>query len=223
MFGKHCKVDFLSTSPFLFLILTDIWLLFIPCTKPVVSYLSLRTVSKAPANEKKERPLSTMSEASNPMGGSDCAANSSSPAGRVSDTQWDKICWPWPLTWGREQWRANGIRRALYKGLRKMCLMDWSHDASALCLQPSRPSKKIHNFGKRSNSIRRNPSAPVIKRNWLYKQVSCQEIHFLMTASAKVSGYWILQWTSCLFYLMSSLLPKEILFYLHYVSLWGFW
>lgn len=44
--------------------------------------------------------------------------------------------------------------------------------SNMLCLQPSRSSKKIHNFGKRSNSIRRNPSAPVIKRNWLYKQVS---------------------------------------------------
>lgn len=142
-----------------------------------MSCISLRTVSKASANEKKERPLSTMSEASNPTGGSDCAANSSSPAGRVSDTQGDGICRAWPLTSGGEQWRANGIRRALYKGLRKMFLMDWSHDASALCLQPSRPSKKIHNFGKRSNSIRRNPSAPVIKRNWLYKQVSSQEMN----------------------------------------------
>ncbi|XP_076125481.1 pleckstrin homology domain-containing family A member 5-like isoform X2 [Alosa pseudoharengus] len=38
--------------------------------------------------------------------------------------------------------------------------------------RPSRPSKKIHNFGKRSNSIKRNPNAPVIKSNWLYKQDS---------------------------------------------------
>lgn len=37
--------------------------------------------------------------------------------------------------------------------------------------QPSRSSKKIHNFGKRSNSIKRNPNAPVVKNNWLYKQV----------------------------------------------------
>lgn len=58
---------------------------------PVVSRLSLRSVSKAPANENKERPLSTMSDASNPTGGSDCAANSSSPAGRVSDTHGDGI------------------------------------------------------------------------------------------------------------------------------------
>uniref|UniRef100_A0A8C7D5T0 Pleckstrin homology domain containing A5 n=1 Tax=Oncorhynchus kisutch TaxID=8019 RepID=A0A8C7D5T0_ONCKI len=38
--------------------------------------------------------------------------------------------------------------------------------------QPSRSSKKIHNFGKRSNSIRRNPNALVVKSNWLYKQDS---------------------------------------------------
>lgn len=54
------------------------------------SFLSLffffRSASKAPANEKKERALNTMSEASNYTGGSDYAANPSSPAGRVSDT-----------------------------------------------------------------------------------------------------------------------------------------
>ncbi|XP_029453207.1 pleckstrin homology domain-containing family A member 5-like isoform X1 [Rhinatrema bivittatum] len=36
----------------------------------------------------------------------------------------------------------------------------------------SRTSKKIHNFGKRSNSIKRNPNAPVMRRSWLYKQDS---------------------------------------------------
>ncbi|XP_063165163.1 pleckstrin homology domain-containing family A member 5 isoform X18 [Candoia aspera] len=34
----------------------------------------------------------------------------------------------------------------------------------------SRSSKKVHNFGKRSNSIKRNPNAPVVRRGWLYKQ-----------------------------------------------------
>nr|XP_033807811.1 pleckstrin homology domain-containing family A member 5 isoform X4 [Geotrypetes seraphini] len=34
----------------------------------------------------------------------------------------------------------------------------------------SRSSKKVHNFGKRSNSIKRNPNAPVTRRSWLYKQ-----------------------------------------------------
>ena len=46
--------------------------------------LFFRSVSKAPANEKMERPLSTMSEASNYMGGSDNTTNAESPAGRVS-------------------------------------------------------------------------------------------------------------------------------------------
>ncbi|XP_030069908.1 pleckstrin homology domain-containing family A member 5 isoform X1 [Microcaecilia unicolor] len=36
----------------------------------------------------------------------------------------------------------------------------------------SRSLKKVHNFGKRSNSIKRNPNAPVIRRSWLYKQDS---------------------------------------------------
>ncbi|XP_053108314.1 pleckstrin homology domain-containing family A member 5 isoform X8 [Hemicordylus capensis] len=36
----------------------------------------------------------------------------------------------------------------------------------------SRSSKKVHNFGKRSNSIKRNPNAPVVRRGWLYKQDS---------------------------------------------------
>ncbi|KAM3609308.1 uncharacterized protein V6R79_012877 [Siganus canaliculatus] len=80
-----------------------------------------------------------MSETSNYTGGSDQAANSSSPAGR-----------------------------------------------------PSRPSKKIHNFGKRSNSIRRNPSAPVIKRTWLYKQDS--------TGMKLWKKRWFVLSDLCLFY-----------------------
>ncbi|XP_041794120.1 pleckstrin homology domain-containing family A member 5 isoform X4 [Chelmon rostratus] len=80
-----------------------------------------------------------MSEASNYTGGSDYAANPSSPAGR-----------------------------------------------------PSRPSKKVHNFGKRSNSIRRNPGAPVIKRNWLYKQDS--------TGMKLWKKRWFVLSDLCLFY-----------------------
>uniref|UniRef100_A0A3P8RU34 Pleckstrin homology domain containing A5 n=1 Tax=Amphiprion percula TaxID=161767 RepID=A0A3P8RU34_AMPPE len=99
----------------------------------------IKSASKVPANEKKERPVSTMSEASNYTGGSDYAANPNSPAGR-----------------------------------------------------PSRPSKKIHNFGKRSNSIRRNPSAPVIKRNWLYKQDS--------TGMKLWKKRWFVLSDLCLFY-----------------------
>ncbi|KAM9816476.1 pleckstrin homology domain-containing family A member 5-like isoform 7-T7 [Syngnathus typhle] len=49
---------------------------------------------------------------------------------------------------------------------------DSAANQSSAAARASRPPKKLHNFGKRSNSIRRNPSAPVIKRNWLYKQDS---------------------------------------------------
>ncbi|XP_069551229.1 pleckstrin homology domain-containing family A member 5 isoform X12 [Brachyistius frenatus] len=111
----------------------------VPSQDNCIFVVNEQSASKVPANEKKERPLSTMSEASNYTGGSDYAANPSSPAGR-----------------------------------------------------PSRPSKKIHNFGKRSNSIRRNPSAPVIKRNWLYKQDS--------TGMKLWKKRWFVLSDLCLFY-----------------------
>ncbi|XP_073506669.1 pleckstrin homology domain-containing family A member 5 isoform X10 [Phyllobates terribilis] len=38
--------------------------------------------------------------------------------------------------------------------------------------RPSRASGKVHNFGKRSNSIKRNPNAPVSMRGWLYKKAN---------------------------------------------------
>ncbi|XP_077939000.1 pleckstrin homology domain-containing family A member 5 isoform X18 [Gasterosteus aculeatus] len=98
-----------------------------------------QSASKVPANEKKDRPLSTMTEASNYTGSSDFAANPTNTAER-----------------------------------------------------PSRPSKKIHNFGKRSNSIRRNPSAPVIRRNWLYKQDS--------TGMKLWKKRWFVLSDLCLFY-----------------------
>nr|XP_040018246.1 pleckstrin homology domain-containing family A member 5-like isoform X9 [Gasterosteus aculeatus aculeatus] len=99
----------------------------------------IKSASKVPANEKKDRPLSTMTEASNYTGSSDFAANPTNTAER-----------------------------------------------------PSRPSKKIHNFGKRSNSIRRNPSAPVIRRNWLYKQDS--------TGMKLWKKRWFVLSDLCLFY-----------------------
>nr|XP_061813353.1 pleckstrin homology domain-containing family A member 5-like [Nerophis lumbriciformis] len=98
-----------------------------------------RSAAKVPVNEKKEQVRSTMSEASNNMDGSDCAANQSSAAARAP-----------------------------------------------------RPPKKLHNFGKRSNSIRRNPSAPVIKRNWLYKQDS--------TGMKLWKKRWFVLSDLCLFY-----------------------
>ncbi|XP_029991625.1 pleckstrin homology domain-containing family A member 5-like isoform X6 [Sphaeramia orbicularis] len=111
----------------------------VPSQDNCIFVINEQSASKVPANEKKERPVSTMSEASNYTGATDYAANPSSPAGR-----------------------------------------------------PSRPSKKIHNFGKRSNSIRRNPSAPVIKRNWLYKQDS--------TGMKLWKKRWFVLSDLCLFY-----------------------
>ncbi|XP_032379676.1 pleckstrin homology domain-containing family A member 5 isoform X22 [Etheostoma spectabile] len=111
----------------------------LPSQDNCIFVVNEQSASKVPANENKERPLSTMSEASNYTGGSDYAANPGSPAGR-----------------------------------------------------PSRPSKKVHNFGKRSNSIRRNPNAPVIKRNWLYKQDS--------TGMKLWKKRWFVLSDLCLFY-----------------------
>ncbi|XP_067415277.1 pleckstrin homology domain-containing family A member 5 isoform X6 [Emydura macquarii macquarii] len=56
----------------------------------------------------------------------------------------------------------------------------------------SRSSKKIHNFGKRSNSIKRNPNAPVIRRGWLYKQDS--------TGMKLWKKRWFVLSDLCLFY-----------------------
>ncbi|XP_069384308.1 pleckstrin homology domain-containing family A member 5-like isoform X16 [Paralichthys olivaceus] len=111
----------------------------LPSQDNCIFVINEQSASKVPANEKKERALNIMSEASNYTGGSDYAANPSSPAGR-----------------------------------------------------PSRPSKKIHNFGKRSNSIRRNPSAPVMKKNWLYKQDS--------TGMKLWKKRWFVLSDLCLFY-----------------------
>ncbi|XP_057180787.1 pleckstrin homology domain-containing family A member 5 isoform X28 [Triplophysa rosa] len=96
--------------------------------------------TKAPApTEKKERPTSTMSEASNYTGGSDYTTHPSSPT-----------------------------------------------------LRQSRPSKKVHNFGKRSNSIKRNPNASVVKNGWLYKQDS--------TGMKMWKKRWFTLSDMCLFY-----------------------
>ncbi|XP_078139097.1 pleckstrin homology domain-containing family A member 5-like isoform X3 [Centroberyx gerrardi] len=111
----------------------------LPSQDNCIFVVNEQSAPKASANEKKDRPLSTMSEASNYTGGSDYAAHPSSPAGR-----------------------------------------------------PSRPSKKIHNFGKRSNSIRRNPGAPVLKSNWLYKQDS--------TGMKLWKKRWFVLSDLCLFY-----------------------
>ncbi|GAA6070684.1 pleckstrin homology domain-containing family A member 5 isoform X1, partial [Tachysurus ichikawai] len=56
----------------------------------------------------------------------------------------------------------------------------------------SRSSKKVHNFGKRSHSIKRNPNAPVVKRSWLYKQDS--------TGMKMWKKRWFVLSDMCLFY-----------------------
>ncbi|XP_058500633.1 pleckstrin homology domain-containing family A member 5-like isoform X12 [Solea solea] len=69
---------------------------------------------------------------------------------------------------------------------------DYAANPSSPAGRPSRPSKKIHNFGKRSNSIRRNPGAPVVKKNWLYKQDS--------TGMKLWKKRWFVLSDMCLFY-----------------------
>ncbi|KAM4615417.1 pleckstrin homology domain-containing family A member 5-like [Polymixia lowei] len=58
--------------------------------------------------------------------------------------------------------------------------------------RPSRSSKKVHNFGKRSNSIKRNPNAPAVRSNWLYKQDS--------TGMKLWKKRWFVLSDMCLFY-----------------------
>uniref|UniRef100_A0A8C8FQJ2 PH domain-containing protein n=1 Tax=Oncorhynchus tshawytscha TaxID=74940 RepID=A0A8C8FQJ2_ONCTS len=89
---------------------------------------------------KKERPVSTMSEASNFTGGSDYS----------------------------------------------------TYPGSSPATRPSRSYKKVHNFGKRSNSIKRNPNAPAVKSNWLYKQDS--------TGMKLWKKRWFVLSDMCLFY-----------------------
>ncbi|XP_078797800.1 pleckstrin homology domain-containing family A member 5 isoform X16 [Oryzias latipes] len=98
----------------------------------VVSEQPALKASDENSSEKKERPMSTMSEASNYTGGSDYSTFPGSPATTSTTTT--------------------------------------TNSASSARL--SRSSKKIHNFGKRSNSIKRNINIPAVKSGWLYKQDS---------------------------------------------------
>ncbi|XP_043296497.1 pleckstrin homology domain-containing family A member 5 isoform X5 [Cervus canadensis] len=91
------------------------------------------------SEDKKERPISMINEASNYNMTSDYAVHPMSPVGRTS-----------------------------------------------------RASKKVHNFGKRSNSIKRNPNAPVVRRGWLYKQDS--------TGMKLWKKRWFVLSDLCLFY-----------------------
>uniref|UniRef100_A0A8B9C7P1 Pleckstrin homology domain containing A5 n=1 Tax=Anser brachyrhynchus TaxID=132585 RepID=A0A8B9C7P1_9AVES len=98
-----------------------------------------QTAAAMTSEEKKERPVSMLGEATNYNLTSDYAAHPMSPVGRTS-----------------------------------------------------RSSKKVHNFGKRSNSIKRNPNAPVVRRGWLYKQDS--------TGMKLWKKRWFVLSDLCLFY-----------------------
>ncbi|XP_074396190.1 pleckstrin homology domain-containing family A member 5 isoform X18 [Zonotrichia albicollis] len=98
-----------------------------------------QTAAAMSSEEKKERPVSMICEATNYNLASDYAAHPMSPVGRTS-----------------------------------------------------RSSKKVHNFGKRSNSIKRNPNAPVVRRGWLYKQDS--------TGMKLWKKRWFVLSDLCLFY-----------------------
>ncbi|KAL7370786.1 hypothetical protein ABVT39_011104 [Epinephelus coioides] len=104
------------------------------------------------SSDKKERPMSTMSEASNYTGGSDYSTFPGSPATTITTAT----------------------------------------TTSTSSTRPSRSFKKVHNFGKRSNSIKRNPNAPVVKSNWLYKQDS--------TGMKLWKKRWFVLSDMCLFY-----------------------
>ncbi|XP_052439550.1 pleckstrin homology domain-containing family A member 5 isoform X16 [Carassius gibelio] len=69
---------------------------------------------------------------------------------------------------------------------------DYTTHPSSPTTRLSRSSKKVHNFGKRSNSIRRNPNAPVVKNGWLYKQDS--------TGMKMWKKRWFVLCDMCLFY-----------------------
>ncbi|KAB0348087.1 hypothetical protein FD754_012944 [Muntiacus muntjak] len=117
-------------------------LLFLPVSPLPVAECNLDggwTVATMTSEEKKERPISMINEASNYNMTSDYAVHPMSPVGRTS-----------------------------------------------------RASKKVHNFGKRSNSIKRNPNAPVVRRGWLYKQDS--------TGMKLWKKRWFVLSDLCLFY-----------------------
>ncbi|XP_068573252.1 pleckstrin homology domain-containing family A member 5-like isoform X3 [Cebidichthys violaceus] len=106
------------------------------------------------SSDKKERPMSTMSEASNYTGGSDYSTFPGSPTTTVTTAT--------------------------------------TTTTTTSSTRPSRSFKKVHNFGKRSNSIKRNPNAPVVKSNWLYKQDS--------TGMKLWKKRWFVLCDMCLFY-----------------------
>ncbi|XP_058486725.1 pleckstrin homology domain-containing family A member 6 isoform X14 [Solea solea] len=69
---------------------------------------------------------------------------------------------------------------------------DLSPDAQKLTPRMSRTPRKVAMFGKRSNSMRRNPKAEVTKKGWLYKQAS--------SGVKQWNRRWFVLTDRCLFY-----------------------
>ncbi|NXX82543.1 PKHA6 protein, partial [Urocolius indicus] len=68
----------------------------------------------------------------------------------------------------------------------------WALSSSSPPLQAARPSRKGIAFGKRSNSMKRNPNAAVTKSGWLYKQAS--------SGVKQWNKRWFVLVDRCLFY-----------------------
>ncbi|XP_038595214.1 pleckstrin homology domain-containing family A member 5-like [Micropterus salmoides] len=107
-----------------------------------------------------------------------------------------RVCWPEiHNTKQKEEESAADYRVRMEAVFAVNSGIDPDNDAYSDLLKialPSRSSKKIHNFGKRSNSIKRNPNAPVVKSNWLYKQDS--------TGMKLWKKRWFVLSDMCLFY-----------------------
>uniref|UniRef100_A0A673W845 Pleckstrin homology domain containing, family A member 5 n=1 Tax=Salmo trutta TaxID=8032 RepID=A0A673W845_SALTR len=94
-----------------------------------------------------------------------------------------------PTGW-EEGYTFEGARCFINHNERKVTC---KHPVSVSSLpHPDQSYKKVHNFGKRSNSIKRNPNAPAVKSNWLYKQDS--------TGMKLWKKRWFVLSDMCLFY-----------------------
>ncbi|XP_062402293.1 pleckstrin homology domain-containing family A member 6 isoform X3 [Sardina pilchardus] len=85
---------------------------------------------------------------------------------------------------GAGQGNANGNNIAM--------MTEAQTDAQPPLARVSRPSRKAATFGKRSNSMRRNPKAEVAKQGWLHKQAS--------SGVKQWNKRWFVLTDRCLFY-----------------------
>ncbi|KAA8580426.1 hypothetical protein FQN60_005961, partial [Etheostoma spectabile] len=144
-----------------------------PCGRPAPKASS----EQGSSSDKKERPMSTMSEASNYTGGSDYSTFPGSPATTANTTTTSTS--------------STRLLETLVFHNTSFFTTNAPNDASCQ-IAVLWSSKKVHNFGKRSNSIKRNPNAPVVKSNWLYKQDS--------TGMKLWKKRWFVLCDMCLFY-----------------------